>query len=40
ITYGGLIWGLLPTRSYISWEAHLFGFIGGIVAAKLLAPKT
>ncbi|HBC40546.1 MAG TPA: rhomboid family intramembrane serine protease [Pseudanabaena sp.] len=40
ITYGGLIWGVLPTRSYISWEAHLFGFIGGIVAAKLLAPKT
>ncbi len=39
ITYGGLIWGVLPTRSYISWEGHLFGFIGGIIAAKLLSPS-
>jgi membrane associated rhomboid family serine protease len=38
ITYGSLIWGVLPTRSYISWEGHLFGFIGGIIAAKLLSP--
>jgi len=37
-TYGGLIWGVLPTRSYISWEGHLFGFIGGIIAAKFLSP--
>jgi membrane associated rhomboid family serine protease len=37
MTYGGLIWGVLPTRSYISWEGHLFGFIGGIIAAKLLS---
>lgn len=39
ITYGGLLWGVLPTRSYISWEGHLFGFIGGIIAAKLLSPN-
>nr|WP_199288877.1 rhomboid family intramembrane serine protease [Pseudanabaena sp. FACHB-1998] len=39
ITYGSLIWGVLPTRSYISWEGHLFGFIGGIIAAKLLSPS-
>ena len=38
VTYGSLIWGVLPTRSYISWEGHLFGFIGGIIAAKLLSP--
>ncbi|NUN64646.1 rhomboid family intramembrane serine protease [Pseudanabaena biceps] len=37
-TYGGLIWGVLPTRAYISWEGHLFGFIGGAIAAKLLSP--
>ncbi|MFM7885668.1 MAG: rhomboid family intramembrane serine protease [Pseudanabaena sp.] len=40
ITYGGLVLGVLPTRSYISWEGHLFGFIGGVVAAKLLSSKT
>ena len=39
IAYGGMIWGVLPTRSYISWEMHLFGFIGGIIAAKLLSPS-
>ncbi len=39
IGYGGMIWGVLPTRSYISWEGHLFGFIGGIMAAKLLSSS-
>ena len=39
VTYGSLILGVLPTRSYISWEGHLFGFIGGIIAAKLLSPS-
>lgn len=39
IAYGGMIWGVLPTRSYISWEGHLFGFIGGVLAAKLLSPS-
>jgi membrane associated rhomboid family serine protease len=36
--YGSLIWGVLPTRIGISWEGHLFGFIGGVLAAKLLTP--
>ena len=35
--YGSLIWGVLPTDESISWQGHLFGFIGGIVAARLLA---
>ena len=33
--YGGLIWGILPTRSYISFEAHLSGLIAGVVVAWL-----
>ncbi len=37
--YGGVIWGVLPMRSGISWEGHLFGFIGGAVAAYLLTKK-
>lgn len=38
--YGGAIWGVLPTQVGISWEGHLFGFIGGILAARLFAkPK-
>jgi membrane associated rhomboid family serine protease len=37
--YGSLIWGISPFQPYgnISWEGHLFGFIGGIISAKMLA---
>ncbi|MEQ9359991.1 MAG: rhomboid family intramembrane serine protease [Coleofasciculus chthonoplastes F3-SA18-01] len=37
--YGGAIWGVLPTVPGVSWEGHLFGFIGGIVAARLLSQR-
>jgi membrane associated rhomboid family serine protease len=40
VLYGGLLWGVLPQQPGVSWQGHLFGFIGGVVAAKLLAePK-
>ncbi|MEM1252891.1 MAG: rhomboid family intramembrane serine protease [Cyanobacteria bacterium P01_H01_bin.21] len=39
VTYGAMFWGLLPTQPGISWEGHLFGFIGGIVAAYWLTSK-
>jgi membrane associated rhomboid family serine protease len=32
--YGGLIWGILPTSSHVSWEGHLCGFVAGIIAAR------
>jgi membrane associated rhomboid family serine protease len=35
ILYGGILWGLLPLRSYISFEGHLFGLIAGIAVALL-----
>ena len=37
--YGGLIWGVLPLQLGVSWQGHLFGFIGGGVAARLLARQ-
>ncbi|MHC4269311.1 MAG: rhomboid family intramembrane serine protease [Planctomycetota bacterium] len=37
--YGGIIWGLLPTFSRISWEGHLFGMLAGILAARLEKTK-
>jgi membrane associated rhomboid family serine protease len=37
ILYGGMIWGVLPGQIGISWQGHLFGFLGGILAAQLLA---
>ncbi len=35
--YGGMVWGVLPSNPHVSWLAHLFGFIGGIVAAKAIS---
>ena len=41
LLYGGLLFGVLPQGNNISWQAHLFGFAGGILAAYLLAePRT
>jgi membrane associated rhomboid family serine protease len=39
VLYGGLLWGVLPGRIGISWEGHLFGFVGGAIAARLLAQR-
>lgn len=32
--YGGALWGVLPGQAGISWQGHLFGFVGGVLAAK------
>jgi membrane associated rhomboid family serine protease len=37
--YGGALWGILPTVPGRSWEGHLFGLIGGAIAARFLARK-
>ena len=34
----GLLQGLLP-QERISWQAHLFGAIGGVIAASMLARR-
>lgn len=36
LLYGGLIWGVLPGSAGVSWQAHLGGAIGGVVAAWLM----
>ncbi|ACO46539.1 rhomboid family intramembrane serine protease [Deinococcus deserti] len=36
LLYGGALWGVLPGNPVISWEAHLFGFVAGLLAAALL----
>lgn len=33
LIYGGMIWGMLPLQQGISWQGHLFGFVGGVLAA-------
>ena len=37
--YGGLIFGVLPSQMGVSWQGHLFGFIGGIIAAFAIAKE-
>ena len=37
--YGGLIFGLSPLQIGVSWQAHLFGFIGGALAAYWLTKN-
>ena len=34
--YGGVLWGVLPGQPGVSWQGHLFGAIGGGLAAWLL----
>ena len=34
LLYGGLLWGVLPGQPGISWQGHLFGAIGGWLAAR------
>jgi membrane associated rhomboid family serine protease len=37
--YGSFIWGVLPNQPGISWEGHLFGFLGGVLAAQILGNR-
>jgi membrane associated rhomboid family serine protease len=39
ILYGGLLWGVLPIQAGVSWQGHLFGLIGGILAAFLFRGR-
>jgi len=34
--YGGMVFGVLPTAGFISFESHLFGAIAGIITAIFL----
>ena len=35
LIYGGLLLGVLPSTPGISWQAHLCGAVGGVLAARL-----
>jgi membrane associated rhomboid family serine protease len=37
VIWGGILFGVLPGRDGISWQAHLFGALAGLLAAWLVA---
>src|ERR687896_597337 len=40
VFYGGLILGVLPGQAGVSWQAHLGGAVGGVLAAWLLHRRS
>ncbi len=36
LLYSGILWGVLPQGNGISWQTHLFGFIGGGASAYFI----
>ena len=40
VVWGGALLAGLEPQEGISWQGHLFGAIGGVVAARALAPRT
>ncbi|MCA9701184.1 MAG: rhomboid family intramembrane serine protease, partial [Myxococcales bacterium] len=39
LLWGGMIFGVLPGQVGISWEGHLFGFLAGVLMARVLARR-
>lgn len=39
VAYGGTLLGMLPMVPHVSWQAHLFGFLGGVFAAWLMRRR-
>lgn len=37
--YGGVLWGVLPGQPGVSWQGHLFGAIGGAIAAVVVSHR-
>nr|WP_028662947.1 rhomboid family intramembrane serine protease [Saccharomonospora halophila] len=33
LLWGGMLWGVLPGAPGVSWQGHLFGAVGGVLAA-------
>ena len=39
LLYGTALWGVLPLTPGVSWQAHLFGFLAGVLSARWTARR-
>ncbi|HKA44771.1 MAG TPA: rhomboid family intramembrane serine protease [Burkholderiales bacterium] len=39
VIWGPTLYGVLPTERAVSWEGHIFGLLGGMLAAWVLAGR-
>ena len=37
--FGSMVWGVLPLAVGVSWQAHLFGFLAGLLTAARLRVR-
>ncbi|MEN2420146.1 rhomboid family intramembrane serine protease [Streptomyces rimosus] len=40
VVYGSILWGALPSDNGVSWQGHLFGLVGGVLAAFVFRQRT
>ena len=39
VLFGNMVTGLFPGVPGVSWQGHLFGFLGGVLAARLISRR-
>jgi membrane associated rhomboid family serine protease len=40
VVWGTLVLGMIPGAPGISWQAHVGGFLGGVLAARAVSPRS
>lgn len=39
LVYGGMVYGVFPSNTWVSWESHLMGVLVGLVSSFLLSKN-